>query len=69
MKKYKKTYYIIQTKLSTGEKFIFGEITINYADRIFMEFQLSFENLNHKFNLVDKKYCKDNGHDPLKIEL
>jgi hypothetical protein len=69
VKTYKKTYYIIMTKLTTKEKFIFGETTINYGDVGFLKFQLSYGNLNHKFDLLEKKYCKDNGYDPLTIEL
>ena len=69
IKSNKKIYYIIQTSLTTGERFIFGETTIKQGDAGFLKSQLSYKNLHHKFDLLEKKYCKNNGFDPLLIEL
>ncbi len=57
---YKRVYCIVMICRKTGEKTLFGEIKMNYADTTFLEVSLSHNNLNHRFELIGKDYAKAN---------
>jgi|VirMetMinimDraft_7_1064189.scaffolds.fasta_scaffold08517_5 peptide methionine sulfoxide reductase MsrB len=57
-----KTFLIIQTNKSTGEKILFGEIKAKEGDAMSMKHM--FPNGPHTYQIFDKKYCINNDINP-----